>query len=74
MIKNKLIAMKTLFNQHQNTYPFSTCNKSLKNRNDSDIRNEEMITEHIKAISKVNQQPQTEDLTDLMNYYLSVAG
>ena len=66
--------MKTLFTQHQNAYPYSTCNKSLTNRSDSDIRQEEMITEHIKAIAKVNQQPQTEDLTDLMNYYLSVAG
>lgn len=66
--------MKTLFNQHQNHYPFYTCNKTAEKRSDIDQRNEEIITEHIKAIAKASQQPQAEDLTDLMNYYLSVAG
>lgn len=66
--------MKTLFNQHQKTYPFFSCNKSAEQRSATEMRNEEMIKAHIKAIARASQQSQTEELTDLMNYYLSVAG
>lgn len=66
--------MKTLFNQYQMSSPFLCCNKSLEKRSESEIRREQIITEHIKAIAKESQQPQTEELTDIMNYYLSVAG
>jgi hypothetical protein len=72
--QKKQIPMKTLFNQHQTMSPFLCCNKSVEKYSEADLQREQVITEHIKAINRESQQPQTEELTDLMNYYLSVAG
>jgi len=66
--------MKTFFNQHQNTYPFAICGNSAEKQHNIDQRKEEAIAEHIKAIAKGSSALQSEDLTDLMSYYLSVAG
>lgn len=66
--------MKTLFNQHQNYYPFYSCKKSAEQRYTLEQIREKAITDHIKSMAKEKQQDQSEELTDLMNYYLSVAG
>ncbi|SDZ96539.1 hypothetical protein [Pedobacter hartonius] len=66
--------MKTFFNQHQHSYPFAVCRNSAEKQNNTDQLKEEAIAEHIKAIAKGSSALQSEDLTDLMSYYLSVAG
>lgn len=73
-IKHKDIAMKTLFNQHQNAYPLYNCRKSTETRTAADIQQEKKIAEQFEAINRSGKQPKNEELSDLMNYYLSVAG
>jgi hypothetical protein len=66
--------MQTFFNQRQNSDLFSCCGNSHKMNNDIDQRKEEAIAEHIKVIAGERSQSPSEELTELMNYYLSVAG
>ncbi|CAM4288792.1 hypothetical protein SAMN06265348_109123 [Pedobacter westerhofensis] len=58
--------MKTLFNQHQNYYPFYSCKKSADQRYSLEQIREKAITDHIKSMAKEKQQDQREELTDLM--------
>jgi hypothetical protein len=68
--------MKTFFNQYQTPNLFSCRGNSSDTDNSLDQHNEEAIAEHIKVIAKASSQPQPQsaNLTDIMNYYLSVAG
>jgi hypothetical protein len=72
--QKKDIAMKSLFNQHQNACPLFNCRKLAENRTAADIQQEKRIAEQFEAINRSGKQPKNEELNDLMNYYLSVAG
>jgi len=66
--------MKTLFNQYQPQ--LSIC--CLKNTSAREVsaaeQKEAAIKAQIEAMAKNNTPAESTDLTDLMNYYLSVAG
>jgi len=66
--------MKTFFNQYQTHHSICSLGKSSALELNADEQKEAAIKAQIRAMAKDSAPTESTDLTDLMNYYLSVAG